>query len=156
MKVLMVCLGNICRSPMAQGVLEHMVREQNLSWYVDSAGTGNWHIGEQPDKRAIQTCKANGIDITGQRARQFSQQDFDEFDLILTMDNSNYRDVQAIARKPHHSDKVKPILDYLEHPVDEVPDPYFDGRFQDVYELIVKSCGSLIETETSKATESGT
>ncbi len=152
----MVCLGNICRSPMAQGVLEHMVEQHKLPWEVDSAGTGSWHIGELPDKRAIQTCLANGIDITGQRARQFRQEDFENFDLILTMDGSNYRDVVAKAQNARHTSKVRPILQYLEHPIDEVPDPYFDGRFQDVYELIVKSCDRLIQAETSKATESGT
>jgi len=141
---------------MAQGVLEHMVDQHQLPWEVDSAGTGNWHIGELPDKRAIQTCQANGIDITGQRARQFKEEDFEEFDLILTMDRSNFNDVMAIAREPHHKNKVRPFLDYLEHPVNEVPDPYFDGRFQDVYELIVKNCGRLIEVETTRATESGT
>lgn len=152
----MVCLGNICRSPMAQGVLEHLVERHKLPWKVDSAGTGNWHIGELPYKRAIQTCKTNGIDITGQRARQFRQEDFEEFDLILTMDSSNYRDVLAKAKDPRHTSKVRPILNYLENPVDEVPDPYFDGRFQDVYDLIVESCDRLIQVESAKATESGT
>ena len=152
----MVCLGNICRSPMAQGVLEHMVRENDLAWHVDSAGTGSWHVGEPPDKRAVITCNSNGIDISGQRARQFRQEDFEQFDLILTMDKSNYRDILAKARSVEHSDKVRPILRYLGQQVDEVPDPYFDGKFQEAFDLIARSCGRLIQEESGKSIESGT
>jgi len=141
---------------MAQGVLEHLVNERSLTWDVDSAGTGNWHVGELPDRRAIQTCQANGIDITDQRARQFRDSDFDAFDLILTMDRSNYRDVVAMAKGTEQSDKVRPILEYLEQPIKEVPDPYFDGRFQDVFDLIVRSCNRLIEAEMGNNLESGT
>ena len=149
MKVLMVCLGNICRSPMAQGVMEHLINERGLDWYIDSAGTSHWHIGEQPDSRAIRTCRSNGIDITTQRARQFTQKDFDSFDLILTMDDSNLHNVLGLATTDRHRSKVYGILNYAEIPGTEVPDPYFDDRFQEVFDLLWQTCSSIIEAYAS-------
>ena len=146
MKVLMVCLGNICRSPMAQGVMEHLIGEHGLEWYIDSAGTSTWHIGEQPDRRAISTCQQNGIDITGQRARQIKLDDFDAFDLILTMDDSNLHDVLDLISTDSHRSKVYGILNYAGVRGTEVPDPYFDGKFQDVFDLLWATCSSIIDS----------
>jgi protein-tyrosine phosphatase len=93
MKILMVCLGNICRSPLAHGILEHLVKEKNLNWEIDSAGTGNWHIGEKPDRRSIAVAQKYGVDITNQSCRQFDITDFEKYDHILTMDQNNLSDV---------------------------------------------------------------
>ena len=147
MNVLMVCLGNICRSPMAEGILRHKVSTHHLDWDVDSAGTGSWHIGQPPDHRAQAAMRVHGLDISGLRARQFSKSDFDRFDLILTMDNENYRDVIQLAGFPDHKNKAKPILDYAfpgQHR--GVPDPYFNDRFQEVYNLLDASCEELIKS----------
>src|SRR5690606_23455860 len=95
-KILFVCLGNICRSPLAEGILKSKVDPSKV--FVDSAGTGHWHVGKSPDERSISIAKSNEIDITDQRGRQFSARDFDEFDLIYVMDNSNREDVLALAR----------------------------------------------------------
>ena len=144
----MVCLGNICRSPIAEGVLEHMAAQNGLNWTVDSAGTSGWHNGEQPDRRAIATCKAKGIDITRQRSRKLTRSDFETFDLILTMDGSNLRDVLALAGTEQQRQKVSPILEYAGITRTEVPDPYYDGRFQEVYELLWESCQNIIAKHT--------
>src|SRR6476660_5401087 len=120
MKILMVCLGNICRSPLAHGVFEHLVKKQNLDWQIDSAGTGSWHIGNPPDRRSIAVAKSNGIDISDQRARQFKSSDFDNFDVILVMDRQNYKDVTSMAKTQEQKNKVKLFITD-----DIVPDPYF-------------------------------
>lgn len=133
MKILMVCLGNICRSPLAHGVLEHLVREQGLDWVVDSAGTSNWHEGQAPDRRTVQVAKQNGIDISRQRAQHFSADLFDRYDRIFAMDRQNYLDILALATTPGQQAKVSLYL-----PEDaEVQDPYFDDAlFGPVYEVI--------------------
>ena len=97
MRILMVCLGNICRSPLAHGVMKRLAEEAGLRWEVHSAGTGNWHVGEPPDRRAIAVAKQYGVDIGGQRARHFNAAMFDQYDHILVMDRSNYRDVLRLA-----------------------------------------------------------
>ncbi|MDX1478835.1 MAG: low molecular weight protein-tyrosine-phosphatase [Saprospiraceae bacterium] len=148
MKILMVCLGNICRSPMAEGILKHLAAEHDLDWTVDSAGTSRWHLGEPPDRRAIRTCQAHGIDISDQRARQFSPSDFAEYDLILTMDDSNYQDVLAKARTDAERERVRRLTDYSTNGDQTVPDPYFDGRFEDVYVLLREVCSDLIRAHT--------
>ena len=145
MKILMVCLGNICRSPMAEGILQHMARQADLDWLVDSAGTGSWHIGEQPDARAIATCARRGLDIRDLRARQFHTGDFDRFDLILTMDNENHRQVMAMAQSGDHQAKIKPIMSFSNMPNAIVPDPYYDGKFDEVYNLLSSVCSQIIE-----------
>ncbi|MDO8993087.1 MAG: low molecular weight protein-tyrosine-phosphatase, partial [Daejeonella sp.] len=89
MKILMVCLGNICRSPLAHGILEHLVRQKGLNWEIDSAGTGGWHVGQQPDSRSIAIAKKYGLDISGQSCRKFDTSDFERFDQILVMDYNN-------------------------------------------------------------------
>lgn len=136
-KVLMVCLGNICRSPLAEGILASKVNKNNV--YVDSAGTGNWHVGNAPDPRSVAIAKEFGIDITQQKARQFTPTDFDTFDMIFVMDNSNYKDIIALAETDAHKQKVKRILDVLAPGENlEVPDPYYggDSGFTDVYKML--------------------
>jgi protein-tyrosine phosphatase len=141
MKILMVCLGNICRSPLAHGVMEHLVKQNGLNWKIDSAGTGSWHIGHQPDRRSIAVAKNNGIDITSQRARQFSATDFDAFDLILVMDKQNYRDVIAQAKTAAQEQKVKLFI-----PDGFVPDPYYnDEEFAPVFDMVYTRCEKLLQ-----------
>lgn len=143
-RILMVCLGNICRSPLAEGILKAKVDSQLI--VIDSAGTGGYHIGELPDKRSIAVAKKFGIDITDQRCRKFSENDFDDFDLIYVMDNSNKRDVLSLARTANDSAKVKMILDEL-FPGEnvDVPDPYYGGDqgFDHVYSLLEKACNRI-------------
>lgn len=152
MKILFVCLGNICRSPLAEGILREKVSQLGLDWNVDSAGTGHWHIGEPPDPRSVATAQNHGIDITYQRARQFSKSDFDEFDLILTMDKGNYRDVQRLASNKEHANKVKLILDYPHSPSNkEVPDPYWnDDGFEQVFRLLDIATDNVIKEHAEK------
>jgi protein-tyrosine phosphatase len=147
MKVLMVCLGNICRSPLAEGILKHKIKQQGLNWSVDSAGTGNFHVGEQPDLRSIAVAQKYDIDIKDQKARQFKTKDFSEFDLILVMDASNYRNVVNLARDQDDVKKVSLILNFSEpNQNKEVPDPYWDDNgFEQVYTMLDKACDDIIE-----------
>lgn len=140
MKILMVCLGNICRSPLAHGVMEHLVKENNLDWEIDSAGTGGWHIGQQPDKRSIAVAQKYGVDISQQSVRQICIDDFDLFDRILVMDYNNLNDVKEIARTESDANKISLFLK------DEiVPDPYYDdNQFDPVYRMIEKRCKEII------------
>lgn len=133
MKILMVCLGNICRSPLAEGILRAKLSED---FHVDSAGTGDWHVGQCPDKRSVAVAKTYGIDISNQRARQFNPKDFDEFDLIYVMDESNFKDVTALAKNEIHRSKVKLILEEFENK--NVPDPYYGGDegFEKVFNML--------------------
>lgn len=140
-RILMVCLGNICRSPLAEGILKSKVDPSNI--FVDSAGTGNYHVGGLPDQRSINVAKKYVIDITDQRCRQFTVQDFDDFDVIYVMDNSNRRNVLELARNQRDKDKVKMILNELfpNENVD-VPDPYTGGLngFEQVFQMLNKAC----------------
>lgn len=148
MKVLMVCLGNICRSPMADGIMRKKVEEYGLDVEIDSAGTGDFHIGEAPDDRMRATAKENGLSIDELRGRQFVQEDFDRFDRIFVMDKSNYENVLRLARNEEDREKVDLLLN-LSQPNEnmEVPDPYFGGEegFQHVYNLIDHATDQLIE-----------
>jgi protein-tyrosine phosphatase len=147
MKILLVCLGNICRSPMAEGILRNMIQEQALGWTTDSAGTGNYHVGEQPDKRAMKAMKDRGIDITDLRARHLRASDFEEFDLLLAMDASNLRNMLAIAPSPELAKKARLMMDYAPtHTLREVPDPYFGGDegFVEVHDMLTIACANLI------------
>ena len=136
-KILMVCLGNICRSPIAEGLLASKLPKD--TFHVDSAGTGNYHIGGAPDVRSVATSKKNGLDISLQKARQFTSRDFEKFDYIYVMDNSNYDNVVALAKNDEQKQKVSLILDALfpKENVD-VPDPYFglQNGFDMVYEML--------------------
>lgn len=140
-KILMVCLGNICRSPLAEGILASKLPKDKFK--VDSAGTGSWHIGHAPDERSIAVAKKNGLIISNQRGRQFSTTDFEAFDYIFVMDSSNYDTVTALAKNQAHKDKVKLILDELfpNENVD-VPDPYFGlpNGFNIVYQMLAEVC----------------
>ncbi|MEM9884294.1 MAG: low molecular weight protein-tyrosine-phosphatase [Bacteroidota bacterium] len=150
MKILMVCLGNICRSPLAEGILKKKVEENQLDWEVGSAGTGAWHVGELPDNRSIRTARQHGIDITDQRARQFTAKDFKDYDLILAMDSTNYRNILQLDLASEYKDKVKMILNYLEPQKNEsVPDPYWnDNGFEKVYQMLEAACTALVEQES--------
>ena len=140
-KILMVCLGNICRSPLAEGILASKL--PNDKFLVDSAGTGSWHIGRTPDNRSIATAKKNGLDICNQKGRQFQKSDFDAFDYIFVMDNSNYNDVIHLAQNQAQKEKVQLILDAIfpNENVD-VPDPYYGvaNGFDMVYEMLDEAC----------------
>lgn len=145
-RILMVCLGNICRSPLAEGLL--ISKLDTSLFFVDSAGTGSWHIGSEPDKRSIATAKNHGLDISYQRGRQFSVADFDNFDAIYVMDTDNYRDLLEMARDESDKNKVKLILNVL-FPGEnmDVPDPYTGGTFQfeQVYGILDKATTKLVE-----------
>lgn len=140
-KVLMVCLGNICRSPLAEGILQSKLPSDKFM--VDSAGTGGWHAGELPDKRSIAIAKDRGLDITHQRARQFKVNDFTEFDHIFVMDTSNLKDVLKLAPNDKAKTKVSLMMDAL-HPGESinVPDPYYGGPegFDNVYDMLNEAC----------------
>ncbi|OIQ16279.1 MAG: protein-tyrosine-phosphatase [Flavobacterium sp. MedPE-SWcel] len=140
-KILMVCLGNICRSPLAEGILQSKLPTNKFK--VDSAGTGDWHVGNQPDKRSIATAKNRGLDISKQKARQLKVSDFETFDYIYVMDNSNYDNVAKLAPNATAKDKVVLIMEEL-YPNEkiEVPDPYFGGDegFNKVYDMLDEAC----------------
>lgn len=140
-KILMVCLGNICRSPLAEGILRSKLPENHF--IIDSAGTGGWHVGQSPDPRSIQVAQQNGIDISYQRARKFELADFDTFDIIYAMDTSNKKNLLQIAPQPQAAAKVKLILEYLpDNQSLDVPDPYFGNHkdFEFTFELLDKVC----------------
>lgn len=143
-KILMVCLGNICRSPLAEGILQSKL-DNNL-FVVDSAGTSSYHIGNKPDSRSIAIAKKKGIDITQQQARQFVKQDFLDFDIIYAMDNSNYNNIIALAENDKQKSKVNLILNesYPEQNLD-VPDPYYGGDkgFENVFNMLDDACNKI-------------
>ncbi len=137
----MVCLGNICRSPLAEGILKSKINRDKV--FVDSAGTAAYHIGNLADKRSIMVAHKHGIDISTQRARKFIVKDFDIFDFIYAMDNSNYQNILDLARNQADCDKVKLILNEINFNKNEsVPDPYYEinQAFENVYKLLDKAC----------------
>ena len=140
-KILMVCLGNICRSPLAEGILASKLPKDKFK--VDSAGTGSWHIGHAPDERSIAVAKKNKLDISKQKGRQFTASDFDFFDYIYVMDNSNYSDVMELSKNQEQKNKVQLILNELfpNENVD-VPDPYYGvpNGFDAVYKMLEEAC----------------
>jgi len=140
----MVCLGNICRSPLAEGILQSKVHSDSIQ--VDSAGTAAYHVGELPDQRSIAVAKKYGIDLTKQRARKFSVKDFDTFDLIYAMDASNYQNILDLARNNEDEQKVKLILNEIDSESNsDVPDPYYgenDG-FENVYQMLDTACAII-------------
>jgi len=143
-KILMVCLGNICRSPLAEGILESKLPKDKF--IVDSAGTGSWHIGHPPDERSIAIAKKNQISISHQLGKQFSVADFDAYDYIYVMDHSNYINVLELALTKDHKDKVQMILNELfPNENADVPDPYFGltNGFQIVYDMLDKVCNVI-------------
>jgi protein-tyrosine phosphatase len=146
-RILFVCMGNICRSPLAQGVFEGVLRREGLESevFVDSAGTGHWHVGSPPDDRAIDAAALRGVDISYQRARRIAPEDCRNFDYILTMDEYNYRTVAALCRG---SAVVRPFLDFATgSPESEVPDPYSGGpdEFEHVMDLVQEASEGLLD-----------
>mgnify|MGYP001547910316 FL=1 len=143
----MVCLGNICRSPLAEGILKSKVDQTRI--FVDSAGTGGYHIGELPDTRSIHIAKLNQIDISAQRCRKFKVKDFEDFDFIYVMDESNLSDVLSLAKTEAHRKKVKLILTFnQEDYLMEVPDPYYGGDtgFEKVFDLLDTACEHIAKS----------
>ena len=147
MEVLFVCLGNICRSPTAEGVLRHKLRAAGLAGQVEvaSAGTGDWHVGKAPDKRSQAAAKLRGYDLSAQRAQQVSRADFARYDLILAMDQSNLRNLKAMQPAQGKAE-LDLFLRRYDGAVDEVPDPYYDGEqgFEQVLDLIEAACDLLV------------
>jgi len=147
----MVCLGNICRSPLAEGILASKLPPN--TFHVDSAGTGSWHIGQSPDERSIAVAQKNGLDISKQKGRQFSSADFDTFDYIFVMDNSNYDNVIALAETHEHKQKVKLIMNELTpNQNQDVPDPYFGmhNGFDIVYKMLNDACEVIAQKLITK------
>ena len=140
-KVLMVCLGNICRSPLAEGILKSKLDKETIQ--VDSAGTASYHIGKKPDSRSISIAKKYGIDISQQRCRQFTAKDFDEYDLIYAMDRSNYENIVALAENENAIAKVNLLLHRSNVTSKEVPDPYYGG--EEVFQLIDAACNLIAQ-----------
>ncbi len=148
-KLLFVCLGNICRSPSAENIMNHLVEKEGLSDRItcDSAGTGAYHIGESPDSRMRVAAKQRGIDLIG-RARQFKVSDFEDFDLILAMDQDNYRNILNADREGKYGNKIKLMCEFASHHQEkEVPDPYYGGPegFNKVIDLLLDACSGLLE-----------
>ena len=147
-KVLMVCLGNICRSPLAEGIFRKKAEESGLSCLVDSAGTGGWHIDQPPHPLSQKVARKNGVDISGLRARKFIPSDLEAFDFIFFMDEQNLRDGRHLAGSKWVETKASLLLDHLPgQPHREVPDPYYGG-FEDyifVFDLVSKACEKIIE-----------
>jgi protein-tyrosine phosphatase len=147
MKILMVCLGNICRSPIAQAVMEKLVAEQELNIEVDSAGTAGYHIGKSPDPRSIAVGEAHHYSFNGQQCRQVSLQDFEVFDLILAMDESNLRDLQSRCPEPLQG-KLALLLSYTPDEINQVPDPYYgeEDGFVNVLRLVEQGCEGVLNS----------
>jgi protein-tyrosine phosphatase len=150
-KILMVCLGNICRSPLAEGILAAKLPKGKF--LIDSAGTGSWHIGRAPDNRSIETAKKNGLNISNQKGRQFKKSDFDTFDYIFVMDSNNYSDVIDLAKNEAQKNKVQLILNEIfpDENVD-VPDPYFGlaNGFDMVYKMLDEACQVIAQKLITK------
>lgn len=144
-RILMVCLGNICRSPLAHGIMASKLPDN--AFFVDSAGTGNYHIGSAPDQRSIDVAKRHGIEISEQTCRQFTVADYDNFDHIYVMDASNLSDVLKMARNSDDKNKVSLLVDVLDLSINEVPDPYHGTTkdFKMVYDILENACDVLSE-----------
>lgn len=147
-KVLMVCLGNICRSPLAEGILKSKVNPDKV--FVDSAGTAGYHVGNPPDHRSLAVARQNGLDISNQRCRKFSSIDFLEFDHIYVMDKSNFSNVMQLANTEDDRAKVKLLLEEIDFDISEVPDPYYGGAdgFEKVYQMIDRACEAIAKKLT--------
>jgi low molecular weight protein-tyrosine phosphatase len=148
-KVLFVCLGNICRSAIAEGILTDKIKTQELNITVESAGTANYHVGESPDKRMQEKAIEHGLNISNQRGRQFTVADFDEFDYVFAMDTSNQANILRLARNEEDKNKVELFLN-LSNPNQDlsVPDPYYGGEqgFEDVYQMLNETCDIFINS----------
>jgi protein-tyrosine phosphatase len=153
MKILMVCLGNICRSPLAEGILQHKARNAGLDWQVDSAGTNGYHIGEAPHRLSQKVARQNGIDICNQRARQFVKEDFDRYDKIYTMADDVLEEMKWIAQEKFDAAKVDFLMNEL-HPGQNrsVPDPWYGSEpgYHEVFKIIEAACEKIIQKEKAK------
>jgi protein-tyrosine phosphatase len=148
-KLLFVCLGNICRSPSAENIMNYLLEQHHLESQIicDSAGTASYHVGNSPDRRMAAAAMRRGIQLVG-RARQFRKSDFEEFDLILAMDQANYQDILSLDPQGKYWHKVKLMCDFCStHKDQEVPDPYYGGSdgFDYVIDLLLDACGGLLE-----------
>jgi protein-tyrosine phosphatase len=159
MKILMVCLGNICRSPLAQGILEHKVKQAGLDWEIDSAGTNGYHVGEAPHKLSQKVARLNGIDICNQRARNFEKADMQKYDRIYAMASDVVDDIRSIAGSAYDPSKVILFMNELYPGKDmDVPDPWYgpEPGFHEVYKLIDKVCDAIVKRElTTEAQRHG-
>lgn len=149
MKVLFICLGNICRSPAGENIFRHSVREAGVEdqFNIDSAGTEAWHTGKAPDSRMSETLRSRGIPVTG-KARQITTLDLEKFDLILTMDDANYKNVKQLDPTEVYAPKIQKFTSYCKnHSETEVPDPYYGGQagFELVADLLVDGCAELVK-----------
>jgi protein-tyrosine phosphatase len=148
MKILMVCLGNICRSPLAEGILRHKAEQQGLDWEIESAGTGGYHIGEAPHKLSQKVALHNGIDISGQQARQFRKEDMLDFDHIYVMDAENYQEVKRMSKELWDASKTDLLLNVSDPGRNRgVPDPWYgeEDGYHKVFDMISKACDKIIE-----------
>ena len=147
MKILMVCLGNICRSPLAEGILQKKAAAQGLNWQVDSAGTNGYHTGEAPHRLSQKVAAQHGIDISGQRARDFVAADFDRFDKIYAMAGDVIDEIRYIARSRFDASKVALIMNEIEPGADQdVPDPWYgtEPGYHEVYDMLDKASDAII------------
>jgi protein-tyrosine phosphatase len=147
MKILFVCLGNICRSPMAEGIMKQLIIESkpSLSYYIDSAGTASYHIGKSPDLRTVNECKNNQINLN-HKARAVTVTDFEKFDYLVAMDQSNFRDLMKLA-PPHATHKILLMRNYDPlYPGADVPDPYYGdlNDFKQVFDILYRSCENFL------------
>tara|TARA_R110001592_G_scaffold359340_3_gene665644 strand:+ start:350 stop:808 length:459 start_codon:yes stop_codon:yes gene_type:complete len=152
MKVLMVCLGNICRSPLAEGILRKLATDKGLNIQVDSCGTADYHVGEAPDARSVQVASENGIDISSLSGRQFKASDFESFDFILAMDEKNLSDILSKSKYAENKAKAKLMLSYLPEESDKnVFDPYYGNitDFEAVYNQLHQACSNFLEKEAN-------
>jgi len=148
MKILMVCLGNICRSPLAAGILQHKANQAKLDWVVESTGTSNYHIGDPPHKLSQKVALLNGVDISNQRASRFKKEDMPGFDRIYVMDSDNYAEVKRMSGNLWDASKTALILDELYPGEDmDVPDPWFgtEKGYHEVYDMLDRACERIIE-----------
>jgi protein-tyrosine phosphatase len=146
---MMVCLGNICRSPIAHGILQDKIEKLQLPWAVDSCGTSSWHTGERPDSRSIEVALKNDINIADQRAQNFDITMFEEYDHILVMDSNNHKDLMKLAKSEAAKLKVSLLMNYAFPGQNrQVPDPYYEGGFDVVFEMIEQAINEFIATHT--------
>lgn len=148
MKILMVCLGNICRSPMAEGIMRHKISENHLDWEVASCGTGSWHVGNPPHEDGQRAMKRKGLDISHQRAQQFHGHLLETYDLIFAMDSSNYTDVLKHAQSDDEKAKISMIMNMVQPGFNQsIPDPYYNDELYDqVFDMLDTACDAIIQT----------